>query len=336
MKTARQRALALDVTLTNGEYQMAPKSKSISEGIDDYIKHLQTEDRRNKTTVRYRGILNVFCHFSEGEGARLLTQVTLSLVDGFRAERKTGLAPKSMRNEGVLLKSFFRWCKQRRLVAQNPLEEMTFPKPKLAPRGGPSLDQINQILSAVSGPRLAHFAVLAFTGMRSGELQRLRLEDIDLVGNWIHVVSREGAETKTGHSRKIPIHPRLKPYLVGISERERPWFFTATASKKYPDGNHHISTKHLNEDLLKVLGKLKLPAGRDGGFTIHSLRHSFETICVNAGIPQRVVDTWLGHRSDTSMASIYYRLSDEDSQKFINQVPFGAGEPPAHGGESET
>jgi integrase len=43
------------------------------------------------------------------------------------------------------------------------------------------------------------YALVAFTGMRSGELQRLRLEDIDLTGNWIHIVSREGVETETGY-----------------------------------------------------------------------------------------------------------------------------------------
>ena len=69
--------------------------------------------------------------------------------------------------------------------------------------------------------------------------------------------------------------------------------------------------------------KLGLPRGRFQGFTIHSLRHSFETIFVNAGIPQRVIDTWLGHNSDRSMASVYYKLSDVDSQLFMQKVPFG-------------
>jgi hypothetical protein len=59
----------------------------------------------------------------------------------------------------------------------------------------------------------------------------------------------------------------------------------------------------LNEDFLAIVKELNLPAGRFEGFTLHSLRHSFETIAVNAGIPQRVVDTWLGHRSDQSMAA---------------------------------
>lgn len=72
-----------------------------------------------------------------------------------------------------------------------------------------------------------------------------------------------------------------------------------------------------------MLKQLEIPAGRDGGFTVHSLRHSFETICANARIPQRVVDTWLGHSSDQSMAAVYYRLSNEESQRFMTEVPFG-------------
>ena len=167
--------------------------------------------------------------------------------------------------------------------------------------------------------------------MRSGELQRLRPEDVDLAENWIHIISREGAATKTGYSRKVEVHARLKPYLAAMTNRSRPWFFTAAPSQKYPDGNHHISAKHLNKDLQKILKRLAIPAGRDGGFTVHSLRHSFETLCINARIPQRVVDTWIGHRSDQSMAVVYYRLSDEDSQRFMGEVPFGIGTPPTSG-----
>lgn len=67
----------------------------------------------------------------------------------------------------------------------------------------------------------------------------------------------------------------------------------------------------------------ELPAGRDDGFTIHSLRRFFRTTCVNAGVPERVADLWLGHNDGKSMGSIYYDLSDEDSQRFMNMVPFG-------------
>ncbi len=322
---ARKRALELEVQLINEEYAPAPKPKSISSAADDYIKHLQTEGRRNKTTVRYRGILSTFNTFAEGQDIRTLHQVTPVVIDRYRAIRKEVLAPKSMRNEGVLMKSFFGWCKQRKLIRENPMEQMRFAKPAPKKKGGPSLAQINQILKAASGPRQIQYALLAFTGMRSGELQRLTPNDVEFANNWIHIVSRDGAETKTGHSRKVPIHARLKPLLETMPDRKRPWFFTAPPSPKYPNGDHYISTKHLNAGLRKLLEKLGLPSGRENGFTVHSLRHSFETICVNANIPQRVVDTWLGHRSDSSMANVYYRLSDEDSQRFITEVPFGTG-----------
>ena len=168
--------------------------------------------------------------------------------------------------------------------------------------------------------------MLALTGMRSGELQRLRCEDVDLKAGWINIVSRDGAETKTRHSRKVPIHTRLNALLGTMPKTKRSWFFTALPSNRYPQGDHWINPKRLNEDFLKLLTKLELPTGRDArGFTIHSLRHFTETFCVNAGIPQRVIDTWLGHRSDRSMGSVYYKLSDADSRAFMDKVPYGTG-----------
>ncbi len=124
----------------------------------------------------------------------------------------------------------------------------------------------------------------------------------------------------------MPIHDRLPAVLESMPKAKRPWFFTAQPSNRYPQGGHWINPKRLNEDFLKLLKKLKLPAGRDErGFTIHSLRHFMETFCVNSGIPQRVIDAWLGHRSDRSMGSVYYRLSDSDSRAFMDKVPFGTG-----------
>jgi integrase/recombinase XerD len=73
-----------------------------------------------------------------------------------------------------------------------------------------------------------------------------------------------------------------------------------------------------------------MPAGKDGGLTLHSLRHFFETHTVNAGIPQRVIDRWLPHRSEKSMAAVYYRLRDEEFQAFMRKVPFGNGSSPGN------
>jgi integrase len=234
------------------------------------------------------------------------------------------LKPKSMSNDGQLLKQFLAWCTDRQLIEHNPLASQKFRPPKAEPREGPNLMQINAILKHASATRYPVLATLAFTGARSGEVAHLRVEDVDLSGNWLHFVSRPGFETKTGESRKVPIHTLLRPVVEqALAQSNSGWLFTALPSRKFPQGGHHISTKRVNEDFLKVLKHLKLPAGRDGGFTIHSLRRSFKTICVNSRIPREVVDAWQGHTRIRTASDLYYKLSDSDSQLFMKQVPFG-------------
>jgi integrase len=235
----------------------------------------------------------------------------------------------------VVIKQFFKWARSRKLLIENPIADYKLVKPPLEPKEGPSLEQVDRILAAFPAAQQTPMAVLAFTGMRAGELERLHLQDIDLKGNWVHIRSREGLATKTGLSRKVPIHARLRPLLDALPGRPRPWLFTWPPSKRYPDGNQPLNVKKLNEQFKDVVRALGLPTGRGSGFTLHSLRHFFETFTVNAGIPQRVVDTWLGHHADKSMAAVYYRLKDEDSQQFMAKVPFGTGTPAPDAGEEE-
>ena len=162
--------------------------------------------------------------------------------------------------------------------------------------------------------------------MRIGELQHLLVNDVDLGGNWIHVESREGTETKTRRARKVPIHPTLRQILTEDGCRRGPWYFTAEPSSKFPAGDHWISPKRINDAFLRIAEGLGLSVGRkSNGYTVHSLRHCFETVAVNGRIPQRVVDLWMGHQSDRSMGAVYYTLTDAESQRFMNEVPFSLG-----------
>jgi integrase len=335
-KVALQKAMRLELDLAGGTFHKPPPAVSIQQAVEDYLTFLRTEQRATRTLVKYRGILDNFVTFLAGQQMTRLSQVSVSLFDRFRASRKATCHPRTMYTEGVVIKQFFKWAKSRKLIPDNPLADCKLSKPPLEPREGPSLEQVKRILAALAEPKHTQVAVLAFTGMRAGELERLMPEDIDLAGNWIHIKSRQGAETKTRRSRKVPIHACLRALLEALPRRPRPWLFTMPPSRRYPDGNHHLNVKRLNEAFEAVVRQLDMAAGRDkGGFTLHSLRHFFETFTVNAGIPQRVIDTWLGHRSDRSMASIYYRLSDEESQKFMTRVPFEGGAPAANAGKEE-
>jgi integrase len=331
-KIAAQHARKILDGLIDGEPQLSIRPIFITEAADQYIDYLTVEERRRKTTARYRGMLAKFASFAAEQNVRHLHEITVRMVDAYRARTKLYLAAVSMHKEAVLLKSFLRWATSRKLLRENPLEDVRYRCPPAVIHPAPTLPDVDRILAAARGARRAQLAILAFTGMRSGELRHLRGEDVDLQGNWIHIVSRPGAETKTGASRKLPIHPRLRPILEALRPKKGRWLFEAPPSCRYPQGGHWINTKHLNEALQKILLRLELPAGRGKGYTVHSLRHFFETMAVNAKVPQLVVDRWLGHQGAQTMAKVYYGHDDDVHQQFMTEVPFGTSQPAAEAG----
>ncbi len=333
---AIERATILAAELHQGTYRPAPVAIGFSDAAAGYITSLKTDGRSRKTIVKYEGVFKIFTAFLGGRRLSRLNQVTAGHFDAWRVERRAARSAKTVYTESIIVMQLFRWAHTRKLIAENPLHGIRLNKPRGEPKGGPTLVEVNRILAAADQPLRTWLAVLAFSGMRVGELRQLRREDVDFAAYWIRIQSRPGAETKTRTSRKIPIHPRLRAELARHPRSAGAWFFTAGRSAKHPAGGNWINPKRVNDQFQRLLRSLNLPTGRSSGFVIHSLRHFFETHLVNAGIHQRVIDTWLGHTADKSMASVYYRLGDEESQQMMLKVPFGTGEPAALAGEEVT
>jgi integrase len=113
------------------------------------------------------------------------------------------------------------------------------------------------------------------------------------------------------------------------------YFFTAPPSRKYSSGGRPINTKHLNDDFVRIVKKLGMPAGRDAGYTIHSPRHFFKSFCISHGVPREYVDAWQGHASIKSASDLYVHTFDAESQRLMSLVPSGDGEPAAYAGDEE-
>ncbi len=65
----------------------------------------------------------------------------------------------------------------------------------------------------------------------------------------------------------------------------------------------------------KFAGQRSFEDGR-----LHRLRHYFCSVCVNTGIPERIVMEWLGH-ADSEMVRHYYHLNDGESRRKMDQLP---------------
>ena len=318
-REAVRRATQLAADLTNGEFRKEVARTSLCEAQELYLNQLSFEKRAESTQERYRGELNTFIQFCESKRINNLAQIKPLHFDEYRMLRGKTHAATTVYHESMVIKQFLNWCVSRHLLKESPLQGIKIPSVKSSCRRlVPTLEQVYQILEALPASQKIMLVILAFTGIRSGELKRLRKEDVDLKNNWIHIISREGAETKTRESRKIPIHPVLRSYLLHYKSPSGPWYLAARASPRYPDGDHHINPKSLKQRVQATARQCGIPVGqKSDGLVLHSFRHFFETHCVNSGIPQKAIDSWMGHKSDRSMGAVYYQLSDDQSQKFI-------------------
>jgi integrase len=184
---------------------------------------------------------------------------------------------------------------------------------------------------------------LAHTGLRIGELVGLRWSDIDYEENLIRVVNDSpGAaarpsgrrRTKNRRDRTIPIHSTLRTALLAMDRRsDGRVFHGPLGGKLKADTVRTILIRDVIEQL-----KAKFPsAPGERGFEhgrVHSFRHYFCSVAVNAGVPVTVLMEWLGHRNST-MVRHYYHLHNGESQKQMSQLDF-AGAADSNGAVERT
>ena len=149
-------------------------------------------------------------------------------------------------------------------------------------------------------------------GLRIGEIIKLKVSDIDSSRMMIRVQMGKGSR-----DRYTILSPRLLCELRTYWKRYRPkyWLFTNEKTK------NHItkSCPHLAfERTRKKLGIKKR-------LTFHSLRHSFATHMLEAGVDIRTIQILMGHATINSTAAYLHiaqkRLSSSKSPLDLLYVP---------------
>ena len=163
-----------------------------------------------------------------------------------------------------------------------------------------------------------------YSGMRMGEVNALRAEDIDLDNNVIHVRStisrglnyrefvKDGTKTDTG-KRDIPISKTLRPYVEEALRKQQP----NRENLIFFDYNKDdvISTTQVNCYFQRLCRDIGIPA-----LGQHSLRHTFATRCIESGVPAVVLKTWLGHTDIHITLDTYTDVFEQLDQSAVNTL----------------
>ena len=180
------------------------------------------------------------------------------------------------------------------------------------------LDQLLQMVEAYSPDRYAEVYLLAYTGMRSGELYALRMEDLDEERRVIKIQRSvwQGivGDTKTGSPREVALTSEMARILKEHRVRTVP-----TRSRGIDSGIIFLSTRgtyRTSSSLHKALSLAAEAAGIEVKVTPQVLRRTFNTLAVNAGVDRIVLRSMMGHCSE-EMTEHYSGISPEAKSKAV-------------------
>jgi len=240
---------------------------------------------------------------------RLLLSVETDAVRAYLAVLNEKQSSKAtIARKLATLRSFYKFLVKRHRINSNPVMVVRTPKQdKKLPRFL-EYEEVKRLLetpptnSWLGARDRAILETLYSTGMRVSELVALNMDDIDFLGEVVHI---------KGKGKKERISPIGSSALQAIQHymefRNKRAQSNGNFDSKVLFVNKHgrrLSTRSVRRKMDKYLKM----AGLDPAISPHTLRHSFATHMLNNGADLRSVQELLGHQS-LSTTQIYTHLS---------------------------
>jgi integrase len=215
-----------------------------------------------------------------------------------------GADPATIRNTLMPLRAIFRRAVARSEVAVNPTSGLELP----AVRGGrdriASPEEASRLVDSLPERDRALWATALYGGLRRGELQALRWEDVDLANGVIRVERswdvREGEiEPKSRAGRRtVPIAAALRDFLVEHKQRH------ACGERVFgrADG------KAFDGPTVDARAKAAWARAELQPITLHEARHTFASLMIAAGVNAKALASYMGHASVTITYDRYGHL----------------------------
>lgn len=233
-----------------------------------------------------------------------------------------GLSPKTIHHHHQLISAILGKAKKERIIPFNVAQEHVTP-PKVPRKEAKYLndEEAKRFLSLLMQEKdirkKTALLLLLFTGVRRGELCGLSWFDCDMKECIIHVrrasqyqVGKGPVEVSTKNEsseRSIDIPPfanvALKEYREWWVERRLQWGASWNGEQErlfIQDDGKPINPDTINFWMEKFLEKHDFPH-----ITPHSLRHTFTTLQITAGVDMRTLQSRTGHAQASTLVNTY-------------------------------
>lgn len=289
-----------------------------------------------KYTVKRSTYLNLISRYEKYIGP-FIGRLRLSDVKPFHCQhifntmREKGLRSSSLGEVRHALNNLFTFATDNDLLIQNPLKKSVksdIGKPQKEKRVLTKSEQ-SHLLNTIRGSTYElQYRLILQTGLRIGEAMGLKVQDIDFEHNFLYVRRTLSYDPET-HShyestpksesgnRKIP----LTPEAVAILKEQLKRRSSGAVNLKWKDtvflSARGLPIRHSDYDvaLNRICKKANIPK-----ISVHTLRHTFATRCIEANLNPKQLQTILGHSSLKVTMDLYVHPTDEASQEAIQQI----------------
>jgi integrase len=163
-------------------------------------------------------------------------------------------------------------------------------------------------------------AIPAYSGIRRGELLRLRWSDIEFDQGYMIARSRKQSRRKIETTRRIDLHPELRRELLDWLGRRPTGQYVICEQDNLEILRPFMANKYFWQPMRGTAWCLK---SSKNWFKIgfHSYRHSFASNLAARGVDQRIIDEWMGHQTE-AMRKRYRHLFPKDRRSAMESFSF--------------
>lgn len=198
-------------------------------------------------------------------------------------------------------------------------------------------EQLKAFLEAAKEDRQTYhgMVLLAFAGLRLGEVVGLQWVDVDIDRKVIYVrrqVYQDGSvsDLKTSAGRRdIPMAEQLRGVLRSVcherTSMEAKYGLPGSPWVLFPDLGHGFTGNMARKAMEHGVKRALKTAGLPGHFSCHSLRHTIATLLLEEGANLKFVQRFLGHAAISITADRYGWSAQMTDPESVRKVELSLG-----------
>lgn len=247
--------------------------------------------------------------------------------DNFIEELSDTLSPKTVRDIVTKLKEIINFYEEEHNTKIN-VKKMSLPKinkKEIQILSNKEKQKLEKYCIEQNSLKSLGILICLNTGLRIGEVCALRWENVDFESRKIHIektieriYSKEENKTiviiDTPKSitsvRTIPINSKLYNILKQIRGKSKKTDFVLTGSSE-----HYVEPRNYQYHFKEILKRSKVKK-----YKFHTLRHTFATNCIEAGMDIKSLSEILGHADVSITLNIYVHSSDKIKRKYLEKI----------------